>query len=312
MGMVRLASESECRQYEVQLPGFFRLDLTVSALRRLPANVVDVWTAEHRYVRVFDEPDGPKIVSVEQSGARKLRVTIEGRVGDEPRPLERVRRMLGLGCDLTAFNRAAERIRWLRHLAIRMRGVKPPRYPTLWEALVNAIAFQQVSLHAASAIVGRMITSLQRPLCHRDVTLYAFPGIEQVLGTDEMVLRHAGLSGRKIETLRRVGEAIASGALTESMLEERSTSECIAFLSTIKGVGPWSATVAVLRGLGRLDLFPHNDTSVVRNLVLVAGTTHVDLPRALAMLRPQQGMLYYHLLLARLEKRGELSTSSDG
>ncbi len=71
MGMVRLATESGCRQYEMELPGFFRLDLTVNALRRLPANVVDVWTSKHRYVRVFDEPDGPRIISVEQSAAKK-------------------------------------------------------------------------------------------------------------------------------------------------------------------------------------------------------------------------------------------------
>jgi len=47
---------------------------------------------------------------------------------------------------------------WLSPLALRVRGVKPPRYPTLWEAFVNAIVFLQVSLHAASASARRWAT----------------------------------------------------------------------------------------------------------------------------------------------------------
>ena len=78
-------------------------------------------------------------------------------------------------------------------------------------------------------------------------------------------------------------------------------------LGGIKGVGPWTATIVLLRGLGRLDLFPANDTSVVQNLALLPGATPAALPRSLARLRPQQGMLYYHLLLARLEARGALA-----
>ena len=308
VGRIGAQGHGQGRQYEVRLAGFFRLDLTVSVLRRLHSNVVDVLTSEGRYVRAFAAPRGNTIVAVQQSGARKLKVSLDGDVGGELRVLETVHRMLGLDFGLTAFNRAAARIPWLRALAIRMRGVKPPRYPTLWEAFVNAIAFQQVSLHAASAIVGRIVVDLQPPVFRHGVVCYPFPAVEQFLGSPDTALRAAGLSATKIATLRRVGDAIAAGRLSESSLEDRPTPECMAILTKIKGVGPWTATVVLLRGLGRLDLFPLNDTSVVRNLALLAGAAPVDLPQALASLRPQQGMLYYHLLLARLETRRELAT----
>lgn len=307
MRFEQIAAQVRCSQYELRLPGLFRLDLTVNALRRLPVNVVDVLTAENRYLRAFDGPHGDTVVCVEQTGARKLRITIDGGVDDAWQVLEKVRRMLGIDCNLVPFNRAAARIPWLRALAIRMRGVKPPRYPTLWEAFVNAIAFQQVSLQAASAIVGRMVVDLQSPIVHRGVALYPFPKVEQFLSAHDAALRAAGLSASKIATLRRVGDAITAGKLNESSLEDRSVPDCMAILTRITGVGPWTATVVLLRGLGRLDLFPPNDTSVVRNLALLAGRAPVDLPQALATLRPQQGMLYYHLLLARLETRGEVS-----
>ena len=293
---------------ELRLARYFRLDLTVNALRRLHTNVVDVLTPDHRYVRAFDTSHGTTIVSVEQTGARKLRIAIDGGAGDEAEILATIQRMLGVDCDVTPFNRGAARIPWLRPLAIRMRGIKPPRYPTLWEAFVNAVAFQQLSLHAAAAIVARMVVELQPPIVHQGIVLYAFPTTGQFLGASERALRSAGLSSNKIATLRRVADAISAGVLDERTLKDRPTADCLAVLGGIKGVGPWTATVVLLRGLGRLDLFPLNDTSVVKNLALLPGAAPAALPQALARLRPQQGMLYYHLLLARLETRGALAT----
>jgi DNA-3-methyladenine glycosylase II len=64
--------------------------------------------------------------------------------------------------------------------------------------------------------------------------------------------------------------------------------------------------VILLRGLGRLDVFPMNDTSVASNLRLVGGPAALDVQTLLDALGTQRGMLYYHLLLGRLEARGEL------
>lgn len=94
------------------------------------------------------------------------------------------------------------------------------------------------------------------------------------------------------------------------MLEERASPEAAALLRQLKGIGPWTATVILLRGLGRLDVFPMRDTSIARNLALVVGQVPLDVASVLAALHPQQGMLYYHLLLARLEARGELERAS--
>jgi DNA-3-methyladenine glycosylase II len=54
-----------------------------------------------------------------------------------------------------------------------------------------------------------------------------------------------------------------------------------------------------------------NDSGVARNIALVAGETPLDDAHLLATLGPQQGMLYYHLLLARLEMRGEVGRPSE-
>jgi len=284
----------------------FRLDLTVAVLRRFSTNVVDVVAPDGTYRRALDGTSGPLFVAVSQPGATSLDVRLECGVGEEARALALVRRMLGTERSVASFDRGAARVRWLRDLAARMRGVKPPRYATLWEACVNAIVFQQVSLHAASAILRRAIVALGEPIESGGVTLRAIPTIDAFLAASDATLRAAGLSISKIATLRRVGEALRDGALDEATLEGCASPAAAAWLCEIKGIGPWTAAVILLRGLGRLDVFPGNDSGVARGVAALAGEPDA-LADALAELGAERGMLYYHLLLARLEARGEVS-----
>ena len=304
------ASSRTLSVHELRVVTPYRLDLTVSALRRLSTNVVDVLTPDGHYMRALAGASGPVIVHVAQLRGDTLRVTIDGLASDHALALGLVQRMLGVDRDLAHFELAAARLDWLRELAHRMHGVKPPRYPTLWEAFVNTIAFQQVSLEAASAITRRLIVAFGRPIEREGVLLYTFPGVEQMLSANETSLRTVGFSAGKLATLRRVGEALAARTLDEAMLEEQSSADASATLRRIKGIGPWTAAVILLRGLGRLDVFPLRDTSVARNLALVGGGALLDVPAIVDALRPQQGMLYYHLLLARLESRGEVGVPS--
>ena len=298
-------------RYDVHIAVPYRLDLTVSVLRRLSTNIVDVFTRQGEYVRALAGFRDPVVARVAQTRPDALAVTIEGAAAEHVQALAIVRRMLGVDRDLSHFDRAAKGVPWLRLLASRMRGVKPPRYPTLWEACVNAIVFQQVSLVAASSILRRMIVALGAPIERDDIALRVFPSIESFQGVSDDVLRSAGLSANKLGALRRVADALLSRALDEASLEERPSPEAAALLGRIKGIGPWTATVILLRGLGRLDVFPMNDTSVASNLAFVGGTiAPIDVGPVLAALGPQRGMLYYHLLLARLEARGEVGRAS--
>lgn len=299
-------------QHELPVITPYRLDLTVNALRRLSTNVVDVWTPGGEYVRAFHGADHAVIARVRQTQPSMLSVTIEGDAGEHAVSLALVRRMLGVDRDLTDFDRVAAGIPWLAPLVERMRGVKPPRYPTMWEACANAIVFQQVSLRAASTIMQRLIVAVGRSVETGGVPmpLYIFPNAQGVGETPDDIMRLTGLSAHKVGTLRRVAEALASGALDATMLEDCSSPEAAAILRRIKGIGPWTAAVILLRGLGRLDVFPANDTSVASNMALVAGVASIDVPRALGALGSQRGMLYFHLLLARLERRGEIGRPS--
>lgn len=281
----------------------------MTALRRLPMNVVDILTPGGEYVRALASGrKRPVLVHVRQTRPDLLSIELSGAgaMADRRRILTLLRRMLGVDRDLTPFYGAARRIPWLRPLLKLGRGVRPPRYPTLWEACVKVVLFQQISLQAASTITRRLVEALGTALESEGVSLYTFPSAERVLGVSDAELRSFGISPSKAATLRRVGEAIGSGSLSEEVLEGLPSPEAARVLDGIKGIGPWSATVILLRGLGRLDVFPMNDTSVAHNLELVGAGSRIDVAKLMEQLGEQRGMLYYYLLLARLESEGEV------
>jgi len=151
----------------------------------------------------------------------------------------------------------------------------------------------------------------ERTTIERDgVPLAVFPNVKRFLGAEDSVMHAAGSSAAKLATLRRAGEAIATDAISEAMLEERSSTDAALLRRGIKGIGPWRAAVILLRGLGRLDTFSSNDSSVAANLTLVAGE-RVNAGPVVEMLGSQRGMLHFCLLLARLEARGEMGRASD-
>jgi DNA-3-methyladenine glycosylase II len=284
----------------------FRLDLTANVLRRLSTNVVDRFE-NGVYSRLIGEPHDPALLSVEQTGPAEVAVDITpGARGFAPDPAVIVARLLGIDADLQPFYDAAESVDWLAPLVAGARGVKPPRYPTIWEACVNAIVFQQVSIHAAAAILRRTIERYAPAVPFGEANLYAFPGPQTLVDADAEELRGLGLSVNKVVALRAVGRAVLAGEIDEASLELLPTDELMIALATHRGIGPWSAAVIALRGFGRLDLFPMNDSGVGKSVRDIAGARPVDVEALLAHLGPQRGMLYYHLLLGRLAARGDV------
>src|SRR5579871_1156979 len=276
----------------------FRLDLTVDALRRLASNAVDVVGPDGTYYRALRDADGPTLLAIRQRDARSIEVRATGRGAERWHPL--VARMLGACVDLAEWYARSARVRWLAPLAAALRGLKPPRYPTLWEAFAHAIVFQQISIHAAAAIMRRSVDLLGESVTAGDVRCVAFPPAHRWLEASETQLREAGISRNKVAHLRAAAGAFAEGAIDEIALEALPTPEAGARLCQIRGIGAWSAAVILLRGLGRLDTFPLRDSGVARSLALLAGGAQVDQSDLLETLGTARGMLYYHLLLGRM------------
>ena len=137
----------------------FRLDLTARVLRRVEFNTVDHWDdQEYRRAIVLPNGEAVELIARQQGTANRPRLIVEvpaaGRTNraDLRRQVARmVGRLLGIGVDLREFYELARGVTGWRGWALaemvkQFRGVKPPRFPSILEALVNGISCQQLSL----------------------------------------------------------------------------------------------------------------------------------------------------------------------
>ena len=126
----------------------------------------------------------------------------------------------------------------------------PHQRPEGFETFVNTVVAQQISTHAASAIMGRVKKLL--PRCTPRMLLKA----------NEADLRAAGLSFRKIEYLQGLAEAEISGALGIKTLGSLSDEEAIERIVQLRGFGRWSAEIYLMFSLDRRDIFPADDLAL--------------------------------------------------
>ncbi len=301
----------------------FRLDLTAWALQRRADNPIDRWDgATYRRLLVLD--DGPVAVAVSQRGTPDspvLQVVARGeRVGAETIPgvTTAIERLLGLDRDLTDFDRLAAGDDRLAPLAHRFRGLKPPRFPTPFEALVNAIACQQITLTLGIRILGRLADRYGHRLPGSNdggELSVALPRPAEVVGLTAEQLRAISFSRQKTRALVEAGHAVVEGRLDFASLATLDDEAAVARLRELPGVGRWTAEYVLLRGLGRINVFPVDDVGGRNNLQRWLGIgSPLDAASArqiVAPWSPYAGLVYFHLLLDALSRAGHVAVDAE-
>jgi DNA-3-methyladenine glycosylase II len=124
-----------------------------------------------------------------------------------------------------------------------------------FEALVQAIVYQQLAGAAARAIHGRLVAAMGGDVAP-----------EPLLALSDESLRAVGLSAAKVLSLRDLATKVLDGSLVLSPrgLARQSDEEIVARLTTVRGIGPWSAEMFLIFQLRRLDVWPVGDFGVRR------------------------------------------------
>jgi DNA-3-methyladenine glycosylase II len=235
-----------------------------------------------------------------QSDARRLRGTME--------------RLLGLRIDLTPWYRMAGRDPHLRSLASRFRGLKPPRFPTLFEALVNAIACQQLSLDVGLELLNRLAAAcdVSRTATGKKAH-YAFPAPRDLARLPLEAYRTLGFSRQKTRALVALTQAVERREIDLERLTSADDAEALAQLLQLRGVGRWTSEYVLLRGLGRLHVFPGDDVGAQKSLARWLGRSsrldYAAVQNAVEAWQPYAGLVYFHLLLDGLSRSGDLKTA---
>ena len=295
----------------------FRLDLTVWALRRRARNAIDRWDGT-TYRRVVVIEGRPTEIAIRQAGSpAQPRLTVT--TVPPPRTAagrQRIRSIVGylLGprIDLAEWYRLAEGDLRLGILAERFRGVKPPRFPSVFEALVNAFACQQLSLEVGLELLNRLASACNvRPGSAADIQ-YAFPSPRDVALGRPAKYQAIGFSRQKVSALLTLARAIERRGVDIEALSRKDDSTVCGQLLALRGVGRWSAEYVMLRGLGRLHVFPGDDVGAQKSLARWLGRSapldYGGVRKAVAPWQPYAGLMYFHLLLDGLSNAGVLES----
>ena len=121
-----------------------------------------------------------------------------------------------------------------------------------YEALIRAVAYQQLSTKAGDAILKKLIN-------HYGV----FPTPQQLIPTTFDELRAVGFSGRKIDTLKSIAEAALNGLIpTQEVAKSMSNETLIQQITSIKGIGQWTVEMMLMFTLARMDILPADDFGI--------------------------------------------------
>mgnify|MGYP000005496877 CR=1 FL=1 len=184
-----------------------------------------------------------------------------------------------------AFERAGEQLAqldddwaWLVEQVGPCRiELHPAREP--FEALVRAVAYQQLHGRAAEAIVNRLLALFPAQ---------AFPEARQLLALEDGQLRACGFSGRKVQSLLAIAQARLDGLVPDNAgAREMDDAELVARLTQLPGVGRWTVEMLLIFSLGRLDILPVDDFGVREGYRKLKGLERQPTPGALAALGQQ-------------------------
>jgi len=301
-----------------------RLDLTVWALRRRPHNTIDAWDGT-TYTRTLVADGVPVQVAVRQDHAGNpertglaIEVRRRGETPSEAGVAEvrcTVEQMLGLHVDLAGFYELAASDPRLAGLVQRFLGVRPPRFASVFEALVNAVACQQLSLAVGIHLLNRLAAVYGPEVALRGATP-GFPTAERLAAAEPSHLRRLGFSLAKARTIIGLARGVGSGTLDLDALVQAEDERAVSALVSLPGIGRWSAEYVLLRGLGRLGVLPGDDVGARNNLrrrfELPASAGYSEVAALAEGWWPYGGLVYFHLLLDGLAQGGQLEAAAPG
>ena len=135
----------------------------------------------------------------------------------------------------------------------------------LFGALLFQIVGQQLSVAATRHTLARIGARFDGRL----------PSAAEVLATDPAQFRDAGLSWRKIGTLRELAQRLSAGQLDPEVLATQADDELISLLTQMPGIGPWTAQGALIIALGREDVVLPGDLALRKAIRAVYRLDHL-------------------------------------
>ena len=158
-----------------------------------------------------------------------------------------------------------------------------------YRSLLESVVYQQLAGSAARAIAGRLRAGFGG----------RYPAPARLLAAPDAELRAAGLSGRKVATMKAVARAFDDRSLCNRRLREMEAAEVVEAVTRIKGIGEWTAHMLLMFSLGHPDVLPVGDYGVRKGAMSLYDLPELPKPKELEAVaerwRPYRSVASWYL-----------------
>ena len=186
---------------------------------------------------------------------------------DKKKVEEVIYSLFNLKTNLNPFYEEVKNDKIMSKLILALRGLKSPTTSTVFEALIDSIIEQQISLNVAHSIERKVIKSFGEILKLNDKVYYSFPTPEKLASATIKQLRKCGLSLKKAEYNRDISKLVSDGKLDLDKFKNYEDIKAITNeLDKIRGIGVWTAELTMVRGMQKFEAMPADDLGIRRRI----------------------------------------------
>lgn len=198
----------------------------------------------------------------------RINVELKSNSALSPKDVIKAQEVIGfvfnLDLDLLSFYETVKSDPTMNRITQNLRGLKSPTTQTVYEAFVDSIVEQQISIKVAYLIEAKLTKKFGDSLNLDGEVYYAYPVPQAIASASVEEIRGCGLSQRKAEYIKGASTLIAENKLDLENLKNETPEQVIAELDKIRGIGVWTAELTMLRGMKMFEAFPADDFGICR------------------------------------------------
>lgn len=184
---------------------------------------------------------------------------------EKKKATEVISSLFNLNLDITQFYETAKKDATMAKITQKLWGLRIPTTQTVYEALLDSIVEQQISIKVARALEMKIIKKFGATLNLDGEVYYEYPTPQAIALVPVEELRQCGLSQRKAEYILGFSKLVAEGKLDlEKFKKYPNAEDIIREMDEIRGIGVWTAELTMLRSMNKWDAIPADDFGIKR------------------------------------------------
>lgn len=222
----------------------------------------------HQVLRIYDNLVLVNLTSEGSINEPTIKVTLRSNgalsTKDVSKAQETIRYIFNLDLNLSSFYEDVKTDLVMNKITQLLRGLKSPTTQTVFEAFVDSIVEQQISIKVANLIEAKLTKKFGDALSLAGEVYYAYPVPQTLASASVEEIRSCGLSQKKAEYIKGASTLISEKSLDLEGLKSKTSEQVITELDEIRGIGIWTAELTMLRGMKMFDAFPADDFGIRR------------------------------------------------